>query len=95
MEGDASATAFLGSGVTKLDHRPNASVGIQHHIPSKFGDFARPHSCLDRQQDDDAVAERVASNGCEGKEVFCVKIRKDFGLLARPWSTSKISRRLL
>jgi hypothetical protein len=57
---DPAAALSLRRDVAQFQGVANRAVGIQHHGPGRQGDLLRPQSRLERQQQHDAVAERIA-----------------------------------
>jgi hypothetical protein len=64
MRRDASTAAFFRNGVANIDRAGNATLRVEDRRPVEAGDFARPQTCLDREQDHGAVA--VGVTGREG-----------------------------
>ena len=61
MNGDYAATALLGRMVMQFDRIADPTTGIHHHIPRQVGNLARAQASFSGEQDENAVAQRIAS----------------------------------
>ena len=58
--------------IPQLDAGGKVAIPAEHHVPGEAGDLARPQAGLYGQQDDHAIARRVA--GAAGKDQQIIEI---------------------
>ena len=69
VNGDQSAAAVLGRGITQLDHRTDFACWIEHHVPGQLRDLTGPQARLGGEQDDHPIAKGMPGAAGENQEV--------------------------
>src|SRR6516225_2716050 len=80
---DRTAAGFALAGtVGQRDLIADRTVRAGHHAPGQLGDLLGAQSGLEAQEDDHAVALRVASAACQVEQLFEFAVLNDFRLPA-------------
>ena len=82
MKGNGAAAFLLGGPVAQFDHGRKLAARVEHHVPGEFGDFAGTQASLDRQENDDTIAERISGRAGVGEELGQLVVVENFRLLA-------------
>jgi hypothetical protein len=68
--------------VLKFENRADLAAGTEDHFPGQLGNFCGAKACLDREQNNQAVAIRMPRALGEKQEIVDVVCRKYLGLFA-------------
>jgi len=90
VDRDQTSAAVLGRGITQLNHGPDITGRIKHHVPRQVGDLTGPQASLGGKQNDHTVAKGMPGAGSKNQEVVDITSGEYFCLLT--WHSESLSR---
>jgi len=82
MKRNRTTATLLRDPILQIKSAANLSARAENHIPGQFGYFGRAKAGLDREQNDQSVAEWMPRAFGEKQEIVDMISRKRLGLFA-------------